>query len=36
VDYNLHRPHSGLGNSSPAEFLKRVLTGDEEAAEFSF
>lgn len=36
ADYNLHRPHSGLGNVSPAEWLKRFETGDQRAADFSF
>ena len=27
MDYNLHRPHSGLGNRSPAEYLERSSTG---------
>jgi putative transposase len=31
VDYNVHRPHSGLGNVSPAEWMKRVRNEDEEA-----
>lgn len=35
TDYNLHRPHSGLGNVSPAEWLKRVKTEDQRAADFS-
>ena len=36
VDYNLHRPHSGLGNISPAEWLKRCKTEDQRVADFSF
>ena len=31
VDYNVHRPHSGLGNMSPAEWMKRVRNEDKEA-----
>jgi len=31
TDYNLHRPHSGLGNVSPAEWMKRVRNEDQEA-----
>jgi putative transposase len=31
VDYNVHRPHSGLGNVSPAEWMKRVSNEDKEA-----
>ena len=31
VDYNVHRPHSGLGNMSPAEWMKRGRNADEEA-----
>ena len=27
VDYNVHRPHSALGNRSPAEYLDRATTG---------
>jgi putative transposase len=34
TDYNLNRPHSGLGNVSPAEWLKRVKTEDQRAADF--
>jgi putative transposase len=31
-DYNLHRPHSALGQLSPAEYLNRRITEDERAA----
>ena len=31
-DYNLHRPHSALGQLSPAEYLNRRITEDEKAA----
>jgi len=27
ADYNLHRPHSALGNRSPAEYLARSSAG---------
>ena len=30
-DYNVHRPNSGLGNMSPAGWMKRVRNEDEEA-----
>lgn len=36
TDYNLYRPHSGLGNVSPAEWLKRVKAEDQRAVDFSF
>lgn len=31
-DYNLHRPHSALGQLSPAEYLNRRIAEDEKAA----
>ena len=34
VDYNLHRPHSSLGQLTPREYLKRSGTEDTEAAFF--
>lgn len=34
VDYNLHRPHSSLGQLSPREYLRRSNTEDVEAAIF--
>jgi putative transposase len=34
VDYNLHRPHSSLGQLTPSEYLKRSATEDDGAAVF--
>ena len=34
VDYNVHRPHSALGQLSPQEYLRRSKTEDIEAANF--
>ena len=34
VDYNLHRPHSALGQLSPREYLRRSNTEGIEAANF--
>ena len=34
VDYNLHRPHSSLGQLTPREYLKRSGIEDKEAANF--
>ena len=34
ADYNLHRPHSALGNVSPAEYLQKAKTRTEKAANF--
>jgi putative transposase len=34
VDYNVHRPHSSLGQLTPREYLKRAMTEDKEAAFF--
>ncbi len=31
IDYNVHQPHSGLGDASPAEWMKRVRNEDQEA-----
>jgi putative transposase len=36
VDYNLHPPHSSLGQLTPPEYLKRSGTEDKEAAFFRF
>lgn len=35
IDYNLHRPHSALGNMTPREHLRRATTEDDGAAFFS-
>ena len=35
IDYNLHRPHSALGNMTPREYLRRATTEDDGAAFFS-
>jgi hypothetical protein len=29
ADYNLHRPHSSLGNRTPREYLDRQATADD-------
>ena len=34
TDYKLHRPHSALGNVSPAEYLQKAKTRAEKAANF--
>jgi putative transposase len=34
VDYNLHRPHSGLGNRTPREYLEGQATADDCTALF--
>jgi putative transposase len=36
LDYNLYRPHSTLGQLSPAQFLNKVATQDEKANLFLF
>jgi putative transposase len=36
TDYNLHRPHSALGDVSPSEWLKRFSNEDQEAQKVSF
>lgn len=34
VDYNLHRPHSSLGQMTPRKYLRRLGTEDKEDAIF--
>ena len=36
IDYNLHRPHSALGQMSPSEFLRRATRDDDGSAFFQF
>ena len=35
IDYNHHRPHSSLGHQTPAEFIRRHITGTPKQTGFS-